>query len=359
MYDFDVVISAKMTRKDYYSILGVEKTADQDIVKKAYKKLALELHPDRTGGDKTAEARFKEVNEAYSVIGNKESRERYDSMENMPSGIDWSSWTGDRGHGGFSMHDLQDLFEQQFDMRHNNAGARGNDIATHVRLTLAESFTGCKKDVTFSYDEKCKPCNGTGDAPGSQRSTCSGCQGTGVMLVNQGFIHLRMRCQSWGGMGTKRTKECPSCFGKGLTQLKRNITVTIAPGIADGNRVRLAGQGSSGNKGSGDAYLIISIDRDAKFSREGDNLLTIVDLNIAQAAMGATIDITMPDGSIEHVTFPEGSQQGHEQRLKNKGMPKLSNAEKRGTLKARANVVVPKTLTDEQREILKTLSKTL
>ncbi len=358
MHASNGVISAKMTHKDYYSILGVEKTADQDTIKKAYKKLALELHPDRTGGDKVAEQRFKEVNEAYSVIGNKESRERHDSMGSMPSGIDWSSWATSGNSNGFSMNDLQDMFEQQFDVRHNT-NTRGSDVGTHVRLTFAESFTGCKKDITFSYDENCKPCQGTGDAPDSKKMTCSGCQGTGVMLVNQGFIHLRMTCQACGGVGTKRTKDCQSCFGNGFTQQQRSITVTIAPGIYDGARVRLVGQGSFGRKGRGDVYLVVSIDKDAKFLRENDNILTIVDLNVAEACLGKTIDITMPDGSVEHVTFPEGSQQGHEQRLKNKGMPKLSNAKERGTLKARVNIVIPKSLTDEQREILDKLSKTL
>lgn len=343
-----------MSNKDYYAVLGVDKTADQDTIKKAYKKLALELHPDRTGGDKAAEQRFKEVNEAYSVIGDKDARARHDSFESHQ--FEWSSW-GSSDTEGFSMKDFHEIFTNTHVSRKKST--RGDNIGTHVKLTLAEAFTGCKKDVTFTYEEPCSPCKGTGDEPNTIRVSCSGCQGTGHKFMRQGFIHLRMTCNACGGVGSRRSKDCSSCMGRGTTTANKSVTVTIVPGISDGDRVRLSGQGAKGEKSSGDAYLVVTVLPDDTFLREGNDLIASIDLNIAEVAIGATKSIKMPDGSIENVTFPAGSSHGHEERLKNKGMPKLSNAAERGTLKVRSKIVVPKTLTEEQRELLEKLAKTL
>ncbi len=354
-------------KQDHYEVLGVEKGSDQEAVKKAYKKLVLELHPDRTGNDPAATERLKKVNEAYAVLGDAEKRAAYDkygsgSFFEPNTGDESDNWGwGRQGPGGFSMRDIEDFFAREIRDQQQKAARprRGKDIGAEIELTLAEAFTGCKKDVHFSYEELCKTCTGTGDKPGTQRTPCNTCHGSGVRLVNQGFVHLRVTCNACQGRGSTSSERCPDCMGRAYKHVDRSLNVTFVPGISDGDRVRLAGQGEHGQAGPGDAYVIVFLEEDKRFQRAGTDLITHIDLNIAEAALGTTKDIKMPDGSAEPVTFPACSQHGSEVRVKNKGMPRVEDPRKRGTLKARVQVKVPKNLTDEQKELLEKLTKTL
>lgn len=341
--------------QDHYAILGVQKDADQDTIKKAYKKLALELHPDRTGGDKAAEERFKHVNEAYATLSDPTKRTRYDS------GASTNAWEGG-GSGwedipqGFSIKDIEDFFRAG---HHNRSRPRkGADVVVALSVTLAEAFTGCKKDVTLSHDEQCGGCHGSGDDPSSVRSQCVLCGGRGFHVVNRGFVSMRVTCHECNGAGSRRTKPCNDCYGRGMKHVTKGITVAVNTGISNGDSIRLTGQGAPGDAGPGDAYIEVTVMADKRFTRQGDDLVTIIDLNVAEAALGATKGVVLPDGSTEHVSFPSGTQVMQESRLKDKGMPRLRRSG-RGTLKARANIVVPRTLTDEQRELLERLGKTL
>lgn len=350
LYDRTVAIE----RTDHYATLGVSKDADQDAVKKAYRRLALELHPDRTGGDKDAELRFKQVNAAYAVLSDPDKRLMYDS-----GAQDDASFDPGPGFGGWTEQDIMEMFEQEMFGRRQPRQRRGQDIGTSATLTFSEAFTGCKKDIAVEYHEACEPCKGSGDEPGVPRTPCSACGATGVRLVNQGFIHVHMTCPACRGQKFRRVKECSTCHGTGAKRVSKNLTVNFVPGLSIGDRIRLQGMGAAGPAGPGDAYVVVHVHSDKRYKREGDDIVVTVDLNVVEAALGTTKDVTMPDGSVEQATFPPGSQQGHEQRVKNRGMPKVSNANMRGTLKARANIKVPKNLTAEQRDLLTRLGKTL
>lgn len=334
-------------------MLGVQKDADQDTIKKAYKKLALELHPDRTNGDKASEQRFKEVNQAYAILSDPDKRMMYDS-----GASDGEGFMPGSSSGGWTMQDIQDFFEQEAYGRRSRP-RRGHDVGTSATLTFAETFVGCKKNVRLEHLEQCVLCKGTGDDPSVPRVPCSACGATGIRVVNQGFIHMRVVCQACDGQKSRRVKECSTCRGVGANRIEKSVAVNFVPGLDEGDRIRLPGMGAQGQAGAGDAYVVVNIIPDKRYKREGDDIVVHVELNVAEAALGTTKEITMPDGVVEHATFQPGSQPGQEQRVKNKGMPKVSNATKRGTLKVRASVKVPKNLTDEQRELLTKLSLTL
>ena len=340
-------------KRDYYEILGVGRDADVAELKRAYRKLALELHPDRNPDDKEAEARFKEASEAYQVLSDAEKRGLYDRF-----GHD-----GPRGSGfgsGFSnMGDIFSAFGDIFgDMfggfgGSSRASARGADLETRVELSLAEVAKGATKEIKVRRRVACRDCAGTGAEAGSGRERCLQCGGRGQVMHQQGFLMIQTTCPICRGEGSIVRKPCPTCRGGGLTLAEETFQVTIPPGVEDGSTLRLSGRGevAPGGGQPGNLYVSLHVTNDQRFERDGADLHTLVTLSFPQAALGATIHAPSLDGDIE-VAISAGTQPGDTVTLRGKGLPRLQG---RGTgdLVVHLKLVVPKTLSPEQEQSLR------
>ena len=341
-------------KRDYYEVLGVSRDADVAELKRAYRKLALELHPDRNPDDREAEARFKEASEAYQVLSDAEKRGLYDRFGHE----------GPRGGGfggGFSnMGDIFSAFGDIFgDMFGGfggggaRASARGADLETRVELSLAEVAKGATKSVKVRRRVACGDCSGTGAAPGTGRERCQQCGGRGQVMHQQGFLMIQTTCPICRGEGTIVRKPCPTCRGSGLTSVEETFQVTIPAGVEDGSTLRLSGRGEAAPGGGqpGNLYLGLHVTSDQRFERDGADLHTMVALSFPQAALGATIKAPSLDGDIEG-TIPPGTQPGDTLTLRGKGLPRLQG---RGTgdLVVHLKLVVPKSLSVEQEQSLR------
>jgi len=352
-----------MAKRDYYDVLGVNKSSTADQIKSAYRKLAVKHHPDKNEGDKAAEEKFKEASEAYHVLSNSERKQNYDNFGHA------AFENGGGGRGGFGNFDFSnhfsDIFEDFFgegfgggSRRSRKTNNRGSDLRYDLSITLEESYTGKKQDIKFSTSEKCDTCKGSGSKPGHDAGSCSMCGGHGQVRSSQGFFTVQQTCPQCSGSGEEITNPCSSCNGQGKKQASKRLSVTIPKGVDDGTRIRLAGKGEAGSRGggNGDLYLFINVYSHDLFKRSDENLFFECPISIADAALGTSIEIPTIDGGKAKIKIPAGTQGGKQFRLKSKGMPYMRGSGT-GDLYVQVNTEVPVSLNKEQKELLEKFRK--
>ncbi|MEC4683939.1 MAG: molecular chaperone DnaJ [Nitrospirota bacterium] len=340
-----------MAAKDFYNILGVPRNASQDDIKKAYRKLAMQYHPDRNPGDKAAEAQFKSINEAYEVIGDPQKRQAYDSGG---SGF-FEGFDGGFGRGGATNFGdvFSDVLSEFFGSGSQNSGRQqGEHILRQVELSFEEAALGKEISLKLARWESCAPCSGNGSKGGKSITVCSTCRGTGYIRVQQGFFHVQRTCGTCGGEGRMITEVCVHCSGKGRISVDRTITRSIPAGVQTGMRVRIGGEGHAGLNGGppGDLFLDIVVRPHSVFSREGDDLVVDRNLSLTQAIFGASLEIPTL-GAAYPMKVDPGTQPGTVKRVRGKGIVNPQNRNM-GDLVIRFNVEIPTRLSKEQREAL-------
>ena len=363
-------------KRDYYEVLGVEKGAGADEIKRAYRKKAMQYHPDRNPGDAEAEEKFKEVGEAYEVLSDETKRQRYDQYgfagvdPNYGGGSGFGGFEG--GFGGFGgFGDLGDIFGEFFgggsrtrsSGSQSNAARRGENVGSRVELTFEEAAFGCEKEVSAQRIENCASCSGSGSADGAVE-TCSNCRGTGQVRTTQNFMGMTMQstaaCPHCSGRGKIIKTPCSTCKGKGKVRRNHKVKVKIPAGIDAGQSVRVRGEGCVGSNGgaNGDLLVDVYIKSHPIFEREGTDVLCEVPISFTQAALGGEIEVPTLDGK---TTFeiPEGTQTGKEFIMRGKGIPSLNNPNRRGDQRFFVVVETPTKLTKEQKDLLRMLDDTL
>jgi molecular chaperone DnaJ len=351
--------------KDYYAILGVPKNADAAAIKKAYRKLAQQHHPDANPGNAEAEERFKEVSAAYDVLGDVEKRTAYDRAREMGAagfgggggGVGGSGWPG--GFGGAQTVDLEDLLGGMFGGRGGRGrtqARRGADLETTVTLSFDDAMAGVTLPVTLTGPAVCHTCAGSGAAPGTQPVTCPDCGGIGQRAVNQGFFQLNQTCPHCGGSGRLIETPCPTCHGTGAERRTRTVRVKIPAGVKDGARIKVAGKGEPGasGAGAGDLFVRVAVTPHAVFGRKGNDLTLTLPVTFAEAALGAKVQVPTLEGPVT-LKVPAGTPGGKTFRVKGKGAPRRNG---HGDLLVTVAVDVPATLTKAQRELLEQLRET-
>ncbi len=369
-------------KKDYYEILGVSKTATDDEIKKAYRKMAKKWHPDANPDNKQeAEKKFKEVNEAYEVLSDSQKRKMYDQFGT----VDPQSFGGGGPFGGGNYYsytssgwddfgDLGDIFSSFFgggfgsqrasSDRRSNRPRKGEDLNFSMDITFEEAFMGIEKEIIITRQETCTTCHGTGARPGTNPVKCTVCGGTGQVTQMQntilGQIQTRMTCSACHGTGEVISSPCEICHGKGTVRKNPKVKVKIPAGIDDNQTVVLRGQGNPGEKGgpAGDLYITIRVKKHSLYKREGNNVICDIPVTITQATLGADIEIPMVDGSKEYYRIPEGTQNGTKFIIRGKGFKSL-NSTTVGNFIFNIIVQIPKRLSKEQRELMNELSKTM
>jgi molecular chaperone DnaJ len=345
-------------KPDYYEVLGVPRNASEQEVKSAYRKLALKYHPDRNGGDKNAEERFKEAAEAYSVLGDPEKRQRYDTYGHAglgaPGGFDPSVFS-DFGDILGDFFGFADVFG-----RRRGGPRRGADLRYNLELTFEEAAFGTETHIQIPRTESCETCGGSGSAPGTQPVTCNACGGRGQVTFQQGFFSVARTCGRCRGTGRIITSECKDCGGNGQIQAERKLQIKIPAGVDTGSQLRITGEGESGAAGGppGDLYVVVRTQDHPFFRRDGASLYCEVPITVAQAALGGHLDVPTLDGGRTKVTVPEGTQTGAVLRVRGQGVPHLG-AKGRGDLHVVVRVAVPTKLSSEQRKLFEQLAKTL
>ena len=345
-----------MAKQDYYAILGVERGASAEEMKKAYRKLAMQHHPDRNPRDAKSEAKFKELNEAYDVLKDDQKRSAYDryghaAFENGGPGAGG-------GAGGFGFEGgLGDIFEQMFGGGRRGGGERaqaGADIRAQVEIDLEEAFTGVKTNVRVSTRMTCDACTGTGSSDkNAGADTCGTCGGAGRVRAQQGFFLVERTCPNCGGSGRVVRNPCRVCAGAGTVPREKTLSVQIPAGVEDGTRIRLSGEGEAGPKGAppGDLYVHVSVSTHGIFQRDGANIFCRVPLRMTQAALGGEVEVPAIDGTAAKVKIPAGTQTGDQFRLRGKGFSVLRSTQ-RGDMYIQVAVETPQNLTRRQRELL-------
>ena len=344
-------------KKDYYEVLGVEKNADEATIKKAYRSLAKKYHPDMNPGDKEAEMKFKEVNEAYDVLSDSDKRAKYDQYGHAafdPAG----GGAGGAGFGGFG--DFGDIFSSFFgggfggsSSARRNGPMRGDDIGARVSITFEEAAFGVKKEISYNRVGRCPDCGGSGAAKGSTAETCPKCHGSGQMRVVQRLGGMQFQstttCDNCRGKGKIIRNPCPNCRGTGFIRVTKKLEVSIPAGIDDGERIALRGQGNDGQNGgpAGDLILQVSVKPHAIFERDGYNIFCEVPLPVTDAILGAEIEIPTLEGNVKY-KIPEGTQPGTRFTLRGKGIPYV-NSSRRGDLIFQVNVEIPRGLSEKQK----------
>ncbi|MEO1192227.1 MAG: molecular chaperone DnaJ [Pseudomonadota bacterium] len=348
--------------QDYYQTLGVSKSADAAELKKAYRKLALELHPDRNPDDEEAERRFKEVNQAYDILKDPEKRAMYDRFGS--AAFDGSSagpgaGARGRGGGGFDFGGFADIFDEMFgdfggQRRSGRGGSQGSDLRYNMAITLEEAFAGKETTVRIPGTATCEACDGTGAEPGSSLKTCPTCNGRGRIRASQGFFTVERTCPTCHGEGQIVEKPCQVCNGEGRVHKDKTLQVNIPAGVEDGTRIRLAGEGEAGRRGApaGDLYIFLTIKDHEFFERGGADLQCSVPIQMTTATLGGTVEVPSIDGGRVKVTIPEGTQSGQSFRVRGKGMSVLRSRD-RGDLYIAVKVETPVKLSRRQKEILR------
>ncbi len=356
-----------MAKQDYYETLGVNKTADAKTLKSAFRKKAMDCHPDRNPDDPEAESRFKELNEAYGILSDEQKRAAYDRMGHRA--FEQGGMGGGAGAGGFQ--DFGDIFSQIFGGGAGGAGfgdmfggggrgqrqrVRGSDLRYEMEITLEEAYAGKELEINVPIAEDCERCDGIGAEPGAKVETCKTCAGSGRVRTQQGFFTMERPCSTCGGQGEYVSNPCTGCDGQGQQRVETTLDVAIPAGVEDGTRIRLTGQGDAASKRQGggergDLYLFISTKPHELFERDGANLYCRAPLAMTTAALGGEIEIPTIDGGRAKIKIPEGSQSGKRMRLKSKGMSVLRSAG-RGDMYIELSVETPSKLSKRQREIL-------
>jgi molecular chaperone DnaJ len=350
-----------MAKKDYYHVLGVDRGAGAEEIKKAYRKLALQHHPDRNRDNPEAEERFKEASEAYSVLGNSEKRQVYDQygVEGLRAG------GGGSDFGFFSdsiFSDFGDILGDMFGFGGGVAGGRqrrgprqGSDLGLEIALTLEETFLGVEKDVAVERERNCDACDGSGSAAGHDAETCRKCGGSGNVRVSQGFFSMATTCPACRGHGKVVSHPCPKCHGHGREREGKKIKVTFPAGIDEGNRLRVSGEGEGGRLGGspGDLYVVVRVKPDKRFQRHGQDLLLPLPISFSQAALGDQVTIQTFEGA-EKIKIPPATQNGQMLKIKNKGFHQV-NRWSRGDLLVQVHVQTPRNLSRQEAELFKKL----
>jgi molecular chaperone DnaJ len=334
--------------RDFYSVLGVPRKASAEEIKKAYRKLARQYHPDRNPGDEAAEERFKEVQQAYDTLSDPEKRRQYDAG-GMFSGF------GGRAPGGGFTSDLGDIFSTFFGRRagERQASARGRDLETEVRLSFEQAMEGAEISVTVPKQAACATCRGTGAKPGTSPKVCPRCGGRGIDSESQGFFSISQPCPRCGGRGEVIEHPCETCGGSGLTMQRKRYRVKVPPGVRDGTRIRVAGKGEDGPRGGppGDLYVVTRVTPSPVFKQRADgNLEVVVPITIAEAIQGGTVEVPTLRGT-KRIRIPAGTQHGTVQRLRGEGPPK-TGGRGRGDILYRLEIEIPRDLTRDQKAAL-------
>ena len=347
-----------MAKRDYYDVLGINKSASPEDIKSAYRKLAIKYHPDKNPGNKSAEDKFKEASEAYGILSDKGKKENYDNFGHAA----FENGGGQSGgFSGFGGSDFSDIFEDFFGdfgggrrgSKSGNSNNRGSDLRYDLSVFLEEAYLGKKQNIQFSTSDKCNTCKGSGSKPGYSADRCTYCGGNGKVRSNQGFFTVQQTCPQCSGNGEEITNPCNDCNGQGKKQTSKKISVTIPKGVDDGTRIRLAGKGEAGTRGgsNGDLYLFINVKSHDLFKRSGENLFFECPISIADAALGTTIEIPTIDGGKAKIKIPDGTQSGKQFRLRGKGMPYMRGSGN-GDLYVQINTEVPISLNKEQKQLL-------
>jgi molecular chaperone DnaJ len=367
--------------KDFYAVLGVSPTATADEIKKAYRKLAKQWHPDANANDPKASERFKEISEAYGVIGDPEKRKQYDEMRRLgafggfggarpgPGGRPGAGFTG-AGAGGFRVEDIDvgglgglgDLFSSLFGQRASAAGGRaraaeaGQSVETTLKIPFRTAVTGGKVEIGLEIAEDCATCDGSGGAPGARMQTCSECGGRGTISFGKGGFAVNRPCPMCLGRGLVPSQKCPTCGGSGEVRTTKRLMITVPPGADTGTKIRLKGQGGRGSNGGppGDVLITFQVEPDRFYAREGLDLIATVPVNIVQATLGTTVSVKTLDGKKIAVKIPAGTQGGKRFKVKGQGIAK---GDQRGDLLVEVKVVVPEHLTPEQEAAMKAFAE--
>ncbi len=344
-----------MSERSYYDILGVPKDADEKTLKSAFRKKAMEHHPDRNPGCTVSEGKFKEVSEAWEVLSDAQKRTVYDRFGKQ--GLNGAAGGGQQGRPEDVFRDVfGDMFSELFGGQRQARGGpgRGADLRYDYEITLEEAFRGKQAEITVPTTERCEPCNGSGAEPGTQPETCTTCQGHGRVRVSQGFFTMERTCGRCQGSGHVIKTPCRNCDGRGANRRERTLQITIPAGIEDGQRIRLTGEGEPGARGGpkGDLYIFVSIREHDLFERDGQTLFARTPVTMATAALGGEIELPTIDGSRMKVSIPEGAQTGKRMRLKNKGMPSLRGGAN-GDMVVELFVETPTHLTAKQKDLLR------
>jgi molecular chaperone DnaJ len=358
-----------MSKRDFYEVLGVEKDASADELKKAFRKLAMQLHPDRNPNDKTAEQRFKEINEAYDVLKDDQKRAAYDrfghaAFEQAAGGRPGAQGAGfefNFGAGGFA-----DIFDEMFGefmggrggQRAGSAQPHGADLRYNLEISLEDAFRGKSASIRVQAMVACDTCSGSGAERGAKMVACQTCRGHGKVRAQQGFFTIERTCPTCLGRGQMVDKPCRVCQGEGRVKRERTLAVQIPPGVEDGTRIRLAGEGEAGGRGApaGDLYIFLTVTPHRFFKRDGNNVHVRVPIPMTTAALGGAIEVPSIDGSRARVTVPGGTQSGQTFRLRGKGMTALRSTS-RGDMFVETVVETPVNLSRKQQELLKEFEK--
>ena len=350
--------------EDYYDLLGVARDVSADDLKKAYRKKAMQYHPDRNPGDKAAEENFKKVSRAYEVLSDPQKRGLYD--QHGAAAFEQGG-AGGPGGGGFQGVDPMDIFRQMFGGQGgfgdifgggNGGDGSGEDLSLELELTLEEAASGVERTVRYRRHAPCDSCGGAGAEKGSKTSTCSACGGRGQVVRSNGFFQVRQTCSSCGGGGVKIEKPCKACRGEGRVVASHEVPVRVPPGVGSGTRLRSTGNGSAGLRGAaaGDLYLIIRVREHDRFERDGDDLACAQPVGFATLALGGAVEVATLRGKAT-LKVPEATPAGTVFRLRGEGMPNLRHPERRGDLHVRVDVHVPSKLNAEQRAALEAFAK--
>lgn len=353
-------------KRDFYEVLGISKSASEAEIKKAYRTLAKKYHPDMNPNDKSAEKKFKEVNEAYEVLSDAEKKSRYDSYGH--AGLDPSMGGGqDFGGFGFGGFDVSDIFNTFFggsssSSSRRNAPQRGDDVHQRIIISFEEAAFGCTKEINYSKIENCEECSGSGAAKGTSPETCTACNGMGTVKTQTrtplGYMQSTRTCETCNGRGKVIKSPCSSCKGNGLVRKSGKKEVVIPAGIDDGQKVAVRGQGNAGRNGGsmGDLIITIGVRPHTVFEREGYNIYCEIPITFVEAALGAEIDVPTLEGGVKY-TIPEGTQTSSVFTLRNSGIQHINNAKQRGDLVFRVTVEVPMGLTEKQKNALRDFSE--
>jgi molecular chaperone DnaJ len=347
-----------MAKRDFYEVLGVARDADEDTLKKAYRKLAMQYHPDRNPGDAEADAKFKEAAEAFEVLRDPQKRARYDRYGH--AGLD-----GVPGHNFRDAQSVFDIFGEMFGDIFGGGGGRrqrgprhGSDLQVMIELDLVEAYQGTKRNLTIPRQERCVECGATGAKPGSQPVTCTRCNGHGVVVQGQGFFRIQQTCGACRGQGAVIKDPCRACQGSGSVEVRRELTVQIPAGIDDNMTIRVQGEGEAGDPGAppGDLYCVARVRPHKLFVRQALDLHCEVPITFSQAALGGPLEVPTLEGKYITATLARGSQHGDEIRIPGKGMPNVRGG-RGGDLVIHLRVVTPRSLTKRQEELLRELAE--
>jgi molecular chaperone DnaJ len=357
-----------MSKRDYYQILGITKSADQNEIKKAYRKLAMQFHPDKNPGNAEAERKFKEATEAYEVLKDGQKKAAYDQYGHSAfeqGGMGNGGGGGGFGGGGFSS-DFSDIFNSFNDIFGDNGGKkkrsasiRGSDIRYNLEISLEEAFAGISKKISFHIASVCATCSGSGAAGNEKPTDCKACHGSGKIRTQQGFFIVEKTCGTCAGTGQVIKNPCKKCHGEGRIEKEKTLAVKIPAGIEDGNRIRLAGEGESGVRGgqAGDLYVFVSIKNHPFFTRKGNDIYAEVPIKMTTAALGGSIELPTIEGARAKLSIPEGTQTNDQFRMKSKGMSVLNSGGRRGDMYVKIFVETPVNLSGKEKSLLEELDK--